>query len=149
MVRIAETAAVTRNTPGGSRITNHESLITMSIPMGKVRTRYAPSPTGYLHIGGAWMAFFNWLFARNQRGTFILRVEDTDRTRSTEEYERTILEDLRWLGIDWEEGPDVGGSVGPYRQTERSHLYRQYAQELLQRGAAYHCYCTPQELETD
>ena len=95
------------------------------------------------------MAFFNWMFARSQRGTFILRIEDTDRTRSTEEYERTILEDFRWLGVDWEEGPDVGGPVGPYRQTERSHMYRQYAQELLQRGAAYHCYCTPEELETE
>src|SRR2546425_249422 len=121
----------------------------MSIPIGKVRTRYAPSPTGYLHVGGAWMAFFNWLFARNQGGTFILRVEDTDRSRSTEEYERAILEDFRWLGIDWDEGPDKGGPVGPYRQTERFHLYRQYAQALLDRGAAYHCYCTPEELEAE
>ncbi len=114
-----------------------------------VRTRYAPSPTGYLHIGGAWMAFFNWLFARSQGGTFILRVEDTDRGRSTEEYERAILEDFRWLGIGWDEGPDTGGPVGPYRQTERSHLYRQYAQALLDREAAYHCYCTPEELEAE
>jgi len=117
--------------------------------MQKVRTRYAPSPTGYLHIGGAWMAFFNWLFARSQTGAFILRIEDTDRTRSTEEYERAILEDFHWLGLDWEEGPDVGGPAGPYRQTERSHLYRQYAQALLDRGAAYHCYCTPEELEAE
>src|SRR5205809_350188 len=117
--------------------------------MQKVRTRYAPSPTGYLHIGGAWMAFFNWLFARSQTGAFILRIEDTDRTRSTEEYERAILEDFHWLGLDWEEGPDVGGPAGPYRQTERSHLYRQYAQTLLDRGAAYHCYCTPEELEAE
>jgi nondiscriminating glutamyl-tRNA synthetase len=115
----------------------------------KVRTRYAPSPTGYLHIGGAWMAFFNWLFARNQGGTFILRVEDTDRSRSTEEFERAILEDFRWLGIDWDEGPDKGGPVGPYRQTERFDLYRQYAQALLDRGAAYHCYCTPEELDAE
>lgn len=114
-----------------------------------VRTRYAPSPTGYLHIGGAWMAFFNWLFARSQGGTFILRVEDTDRSRSTEEYERAILEDFRWLGIDWDEGPDKDGPVGPYRQTERSHLYRQYAQALLDRGAAYHCYCTAEELDIE
>lgn len=95
------------------------------------------------------MAFFNWLFARSQGGTFILRVEDTDRSRSTEEYERAILEDFRWLGIDWDEGPDTGGPVGPYRQTERSHLYRQYAQALLDREAAYHCYCTPEELEAE
>ncbi len=95
------------------------------------------------------MAFFNWLFARSQDGTFILRVEDTDRSRSTEEYEYAILEDFRWLGIDWDEGPDKGGPVGPYRQTERSHLYRQYAQALLERGAAYRCYCTPEELEVE
>ena len=79
-----------------------------------IRTRYAPSPTGYLHIGGAWMAFFNWLFARSHAGTFVLRVEDTDRTRSTEEYERAILEDFRWLGITWEEGPGFQGSLTYY-----------------------------------
>jgi len=114
-----------------------------------IRTRYAPSPTGYLHVGGAWMAFFNWLFARSRRGAFILRVEDTDRSRSTEAYEAAILEDFRWLGIDWDEGPDVGGPYGPYRQTERMHLYRQYAEALLARDAAYHCYCTPEELEAE
>lgn len=114
-----------------------------------VRTRYAPSPTGNLHIGGAWMAFFNWLFARSRGGTFILRVEDTDRSRSTEEYERAILADFRWLGINWDEGPDIGGPYGPYRQTERTDLYRRYAEELLTRGAAYHCYCTPDELERE
>ncbi len=114
-----------------------------------VRTRYAPSPTGYLHIGGAWMAFYNWLFARNQGGTFVLRVEDTDQSRSTREYEAAILEDFHWLELDWDEGPDVGGPYGPYRQTERSALYRAYADELLARGAAYHCYCTPAELEEE
>jgi len=114
-----------------------------------IRTRYAPSPTGYLHIGGAWMAFFNWLFARSHAGAFVLRVEDTDRSRSSEEYERAIFEDFRWLGLDWDEGPDVGGPYGPYRQTERAALYRQYAQELLARGAAFHCYCTPQELDAE
>ncbi len=117
--------------------------------MATVRTRYAPSPTGYLHIGGAWMAFFNWLCARSQRGAFILRIEDTDRSRSTEEYERAILEDFRWLGLDWDEGPDVGGPVGPYRQTERGPLYRRYARALVDAGAAYPCYCTPQELEAE
>ena len=114
-----------------------------------VRTRYAPSPTGYLHVGGAWMAFFNWLFARSQAGVFVLRVEDTDKARSREEYERAIFDDFRWLGITWDEGPDVGGGHGPYRQSERSALYRQYAEELLARGAAYHCYCTPEELEAE
>lgn len=114
-----------------------------------IRTRYAPSPTGLLHVGGAWAAFFNWLFARSRGGTFILRIEDTDRSRSTEEYERAILEDFRWLGLDWDEGPDVGGSFGPYRQTERMHLYRASAETLLARGAAYHCYCTPAELDAE
>ncbi len=114
-----------------------------------VRTRYAPSPTGYLHVGGAWMAFFNWLFARHAKGQFVLRIEDTDRSRSTEEFERSILEDLRWLGIDWDEGPDVGGPYGPYRQTERGPLYHTHAQVLVERGAAYPCYCTREELEAD
>lgn len=114
-----------------------------------VRTRYAPSPTGYLHVGGAWMAFFNWLFARSTGGTFVLRVEDTDPERSTRAYEQAIFEDFRWLGIDWDEGPDVGGTYGPYRQSERAALYREYARALLDRGAAYHCYCTPQELEAE
>ncbi|HEU5299452.1 MAG TPA: glutamate--tRNA ligase [bacterium] len=114
-----------------------------------VRTRYAPSPTGFLHIGGAWMAFFNWLFARSSHGAFVLRVEDTDRARSTLEYERAILEDFRWLGITWDEGPDVGGPHGPYRQTERMHSYRAAADELLARGAAYHCFCTAGELDAE
>ncbi|HXF82244.1 MAG TPA: glutamate--tRNA ligase [bacterium] len=114
-----------------------------------VRTRYAPSPTGLLHIGGAWMAFFNWLFARSQGGAFVLRIEDTDRARSTAEYERAILEDFQWLGITWDEGPDVGGPYGPYRQTERLHIYQAAAATLLARGAAYHCYCTTEELETE
>lgn len=114
-----------------------------------VRTRYAPSPTGFLHVGGAWMAFFNWLFTRHYRGQFVLRIEDTDRTRSTEEYETSILQDLRWLGVDWEEGPDVGGPYGPYRQTERSRLYHEQAQGLVARSAAYPCYCTPEELEAE
>ncbi|MDR7420867.1 MAG: glutamate--tRNA ligase [Armatimonadota bacterium] len=117
--------------------------------MGSVRTRYAPSPTGYLHVGGAWSAFFGWLFARHHGGAFILRIEDTDRSRSTQAYEAAILEDFRWLGLRWDEGPDVGGPVGPYRQTERVPLYARYAQELVARGAAYPCYCTPQELDAE
>lgn len=117
--------------------------------MTHVRTRYAPSPTGYLHIGGAWMAFYNWLFARNQGGIFVIRVEDTDQSRSTREFEASILEDFRWLQIDWDEGPDVGGPYGPYRQNERGALYRKYADILLERGAAYHCFCTPEELEAE
>ena len=114
-----------------------------------VRTRYAPSPTGYLHVGGAWMAFFTWLFTRHEGGQFVLRIEDTDRSRSTEAFEAAILEDLRWLGITWDEGPDVGGPVGPYRQTERTELYREHAGVLVARGAAYPCYCLPEELEEE
>lgn len=117
--------------------------------MSQVRTRTAPSPTGYLHIGNAWSAFFNWLFARNQAGVFVLRIEDTDRSRSTERFEGAIFEDFRWLGITWDEGPDVGGPSGPYRQTERTHFYRQYAEALLASGAAYHCYCASAELEAE
>jgi glutamyl-tRNA synthetase len=117
--------------------------------MGTVRTRFAPSPTGYLHVGGAWTAFFNWLFARHDGGVFVLRIEDTDRSRSTQAYEAAVFEDFRWLGISWEEGADVGGPVGPYRQTERAALYTRYAQELVDRGAAYPCYCTPAELDAE
>ncbi|MDR5694718.1 MAG: glutamate--tRNA ligase [Armatimonadota bacterium] len=117
--------------------------------MNTVRTRFAPSPTGYLHVGGAWTAFFNWLFARHHGGRFILRIEDTDRSRSTEEMVEAILEDFRWLGITWDEGPDVGGPYGPYRQTERMAIYQEYARKLLERGHAYYCYCTPEELEAE
>ncbi|MDR5683602.1 MAG: glutamate--tRNA ligase family protein [Armatimonadota bacterium] len=114
-----------------------------------VRTRIPPSPTGYIHVGNAWAAFFNWLYARRHGGQVVLRIEDTDRTRSRPEFEQAIYEDLRWLGIDWDEGPDVGGPNGPYRQTERTDLYRQTAEELVRRGAAYPCYCTPEEIDAD
>lgn len=117
--------------------------------MGPVRTRIPPSPTGYLHVGNAWAAFFNWLFARRHGGQVVLRIEDTDPTRSSPEYERAIYEDLRWLGIDWDEGPDVGGPYGPYRQSERGHLYREAAEALVRSGAAYPCYCSPEEIEAD
>lgn len=119
------------------------------MPRPLVRTRFAPSPTGYLHIGGAWTAFFNWLHTRHHGGVFILRIEDTDRSRSTQAYEAALLEDFRWLGITWDEGPDVGGPVGPYRQTERAHLYAEHAQALRDRDAAYPCYCTPEELDAE
>ncbi|MDR3332257.1 MAG: glutamate--tRNA ligase [Synergistaceae bacterium] len=104
---------------------------------GNVRARFAPSPTGALHIGGAHTALFNWLWARHNGGVFILRVEDTDAERSTAEYEQTIMDGLRWLGLDWDEGPDKGGGFGPYRQSERMELYRKYADELLDGGLAY------------
>lgn len=112
-----------------------------------VRVRFAPSPTGSLHIGGARTALFNWLFARRHNGTFILRIEDTDQERSTAASAAGIVEGFRWLGIDWDEGPEVGGPNGPYFQSERRHIYPQYVQQLLDSGAAYYCYCTPAELE--
>jgi len=114
-----------------------------------VRVRFAPSPTGQLHVGNARTALFNWLLARGHDGTFILRIEDTDAERSTRESEDGILEDLRWLGLEWDEGPDVGGGCGPYRQSERLHLYTSYANELLAGGHAYYCFCAPQKLEDD
>lgn len=114
-----------------------------------MRLRFAPSPTGLLHVGNARTALFNWLLARGQNGTFILRIEDTDAERSTHESEVGILEDLRWLGFDWDEGPDVGGGCGPYRQSERLDLYRSYAAELIDSGKAYHCFCHQEQLEQD
>jgi nondiscriminating glutamyl-tRNA synthetase len=114
-----------------------------------MRLRFAPSPTGQLHVGNARTALFNWLLAHGKDGTFILRIEDTDVERSTRESESSILDDLRWLGLHWDEGPDVGGAHGPYRQSERFHLYASYANELLQGGHAYHCFCSPAKLESD
>ncbi|MDR1471990.1 MAG: glutamate--tRNA ligase [Synergistaceae bacterium] len=104
---------------------------------GKVRVRFAPSPTGALHIGGAHTALFNWLWARRTGGSFILRIEDTDRERSTAEYERTIMDGMRWLGLDWDEGPDKGGDHGPYRQSERMDGYREAAMALVRSDRAY------------
>jgi glutamyl-tRNA synthetase/nondiscriminating glutamyl-tRNA synthetase len=114
-----------------------------------MRVRFAPSPTGLLHVGNARTALFNWLFARGGGGTFVLRIEDTDVERSSRESERGILEDLRWLGLDWDEGPDAGGPHGPYRQSERLDLYRSYASELLEQGHAYRCFCSAEQLEAD
>ena len=105
----------------------------------KVRVRFAPSPTGHLHIGGARTALFNWLFARHHKGDFILRIEDTDRTRSTDEYIESIMEGMKWLDLDWNEGP--------FRQTDRFDIYRRYAENLVAEGKAYYCYCSPEELE--
>jgi glutamyl-tRNA synthetase len=113
----------------------------------RVRVRYAPAPTGYLHVGGARTALYDWLYARHHGGTFILRIEDTDRERSTEESVAAIQESLKWLGIDWDEGPGVGGEYGPYLQTERLEIYREVVETLAERGAAYKCFCTPEELE--
>jgi len=115
--------------------------------MMSVRVRFAPSPTGHLHVGGARTAIFNWLFAKHHGGTFVIRVEDTDQARSTRESERMVLDDLRWLGLLWDEGPDVGGPHVPYRQSERREKYSDTAHELVQKGVAYRCYCTEEELE--
>ena len=111
-----------------------------------VRVRFAPSPTGALHIGGARTALFNWLFARHHKGKFILRIEDTDRERSTLEANKAIFHGLEWLGIDWDEGPNTGGPFGPYFQTERLAIHQKYAQQLIDESKAYYCFCTAEEL---
>jgi glutamyl-tRNA synthetase len=113
----------------------------------EVRVRYAPSPTGLQHIGGIRTALFNYLFARSMGGTFILRLEDTDRTRYSEEYVKNLFDSLAWFGMDWDEGPDVGGPYGPYVQSERFALYAEYAEKLVSMGKAYRCYCTSERLE--
>ncbi len=113
----------------------------------KIRVRFAPSPTGHLHVGGARTALFNFLYARKNNGKFILRVEDTDLERSTKESEEMVLNDLKWLNLEWDEGPDIGGDFGPYRQSERLDLYKNYAYKLLEEGKAYRCFCTDEELE--
>src|SRR5215216_2842220 len=112
----------------------------------QIRVRYAPSPTGMLHVGGVRTALFNWLFARKNDGVFVLRIEDTDLERSTEESVEQLKRSLRWIGLEWDEGPEVGGPYTPYRQTERFDLYREAAKELLQSGAAYYDFATPEEL---
>jgi glutamyl-tRNA synthetase len=112
-----------------------------------VRVRFAPSPTGYLHIGSARSALFNWMFARKHGGQFILRLEDTDQKREVAGANEAIMRDLRWLGLDWDEGPDVGGPAGPYVQSQRADLYREWAAWLVERGFAYKCFCTAAELE--
>jgi nondiscriminating glutamyl-tRNA synthetase len=114
-----------------------------------VRVRYAPSPTGHLHIGNARTALFNYLYAKHFNGKFIIRTEDTDEKRNVEGGEESQLRYLKWLGIEWDEGPDVGGDFGPYRQTERLELYQKYVDELLERGLAYKCYMTEEELEEE
>ena len=111
--------------------------------------RFAPSPTGYVHVGNARTALFNWLFARHYGGDLILRIEDTDVERSEARYETQLMADLRWFGLDWDEGPDRGGPFAPYRQSERRPLYRRRALELMDRGQAYFCFCTPAELEAE
>ncbi len=114
-----------------------------------VRVRFAPSPTGKLHVGGARTAIYNWAFARANGGTFVLRIDDTDPTRSTEENTQVILRAMRWLGLDWDEGPEVGGEFGPYFQTKRMDIYREAAERLVAEGNAYYCFCSPEQLAAD
>jgi glutamyl-tRNA synthetase len=113
----------------------------------KPRVRIAPSPTGEPHVGTAYIALFNYLFARKNEGTFVLRIEDTDATRSTREYEEKVLEALKWCGLEWDEGPDVGGEYGPYRQSERKDIYRPYVDQIVKAGHGFKCFCTPERLE--
>ena len=117
-----------------------------SVPSTAPRVRFAPSPTGYLHVGGARTALFNWLYARRHGGSFILRIEDTDADRSSPEMVTGILDGMRWLGLDWDEGPDVGGPHSPYFQSERLDRYRQMAERLVTEGQAYYCYCSSERL---
>jgi len=117
------------------------------IEPGGVRVRIAPSPTGFLHIGLARTALFNYLFAKNYEGSFILRIEDTDLERSEPRFEKDIIENLKWLGIEWSEGPDIGGNYGPYRQSQRLESYAKYLEKLLAEDKAYHCFCSEEELE--
>lgn len=117
--------------------------------MQKIKVRFAPSPTGPLHIGGARSALFNYLFARHQGADMILRIEDTDLDRSKREYEEEIIDSLHWLGLEWQEGVDVGGEQAPYRQTERLEIYQEYARSLLEAGQAYYCFCSEEELEAE
>lgn len=116
-------------------------------PVPALRVRFAPSPTGQLHVGNARTALFNWLLAAGQHGTFVVRIEDTDMERSSRASEAAILEDLRWMGLHWGEGVEIGGALGPYRQSERLHIYRAHAVELLATGHAYRCFCTPAQIE--
>jgi nondiscriminating glutamyl-tRNA synthetase len=125
---------------GGLRLYTGEML---------VRVRFAPSPTGHLHVGNVRTALYNWLFARQKGGSFILRIEDTDLERSEKQYEDQLMEDLRWLGLEWDEGVDIGGPAAPYRQTDRFPLYRERADRLLAEGKAYHCFCSAEELERE
>ena len=114
-----------------------------------IRVRFAPSPTGDLHVGNIRTALFDWAFARHTGGTFIFRIEDTDKERVTDEYIQRAIDTLKWLGLNWDEGPEVGGPNGPYLQSERLHIYKEWADKFLATGAAYHCYCSAEELEAE
>ena len=112
------------------------------------RVRYAPSPTGLQHIGGVRTALFNWFFAKSTGGKFILRIEDTDRERYSDESLQDLFDTMEWLGLDWDEGPEKGGPCAPYVQSQRSGIYQKYARELVEKGFAYECFCTEERLES-
>src|SRR5579885_131759 len=118
----------------------------LALPTQEIRVRVAPSPTGDPHVGTAYAALFNRALARRHGGSFVLRIEDTDRTRYVEGSEQQVLETLRWLGLTWDEGPDIGGPYGPYRQSERLPRYREVADRLVRDGRAYHCWCSADRL---
>ena len=115
----------------------------------EIRVRFAPSPTGDLHVGNIRTALFDWAFARHTGGTFIFRIEDTDKERVTDEYIQRAIDTLKWLGLQWDEGPEVGGPYGPYLQSQRLEIYKEWADKFLNSGAAYHCYCSAEELEAE
>lgn len=119
----------------------------MTMTASNVRVRIAPSPTGEPHVGTAYIALFNYLFAKKNNGTFILRIEDTDATRSTPEFETKVLDALKWCGLEWSEGPDIGGPYGPYRQSDRKHIYGEYVERIVTAGHGFRCFCTPERLE--
>ncbi len=111
------------------------------------RARFAPSPTGHMHLGSARTALYDYLIAQQTKGQFILRIEDTDQKRTMEGAEQELLDGLKWLGLTWDEGPDIGGDYGPYRQTERKQIYLDYARMLVEKGAAFYCFCSPERLK--
>src|ERR1700681_1330588 len=130
-----------------TQIDNRTATTTEASPTGVPRLRFAPSPTGFQHVGGFRTALFSWLYARHTGGKFILRIEDTDIARTVEGAVDFIIEGFAWLGMDFDEGPIVGGPFGPYYQTQRKALYQQYAHQLIASGHAYRCYCTPERLD--
>lgn len=132
-----------------ARAQTSAASITIRVEMATVRVRFAPSPTGLLHVGNARTALYNWLFARHHGGKFILRIEDTDVDRSEVRHEAQLIEDLRWMGMEWDEGPGVFGPYAPYRQSERLGIYHEHTERLLSEGKAYRCFCTQEELEAE
>src|SRR3954453_7535736 len=147
----------TSSTHADAPVARLRSIIITAMADQRIRVRFAPSPTGLLHVGNARTALYNWLFARRTGGHFILRIEDTDVERSETRYEKQLMEDLRWLGLEWDEGPGLNpdgsgseaGGHGPYRQSERLAIYGEHTERLLGEGKAYPCFCTAEELEAE